>query len=275
MSFKKFSVLMSVYKKEKTAYFKTAVESVINQTLPPDEIVLVRDGEVPEELQHCIDELLAAYGDLFTYIPLEQNVGLGIALGYGVKAARNELIMRMDTDDISVPNRFELQVAYFEQHPEVDIISAQTEEFIDSPDAPICKREVPEDHEEIVAFMKVRNPINHMAVAYKKEAVLRSGNYMDMFFVEDYFLWCRMYLAGCRFANLPEVLVKVRVGKDMYRRRGGYKYFHSLKKLEDFKLENKMVSRSRYVKTVFLRFCVQVLCPGALRAKVFKWFARK
>lgn len=271
----KFSVLMSVYAKEKVEYFKASIDSVLNQTLLPDEIILVRDGEVPGELQECIDGYLAAHGNLFTYITLEENVGLGRALNCGVTQARNNLIMRMDTDDIAVPDRFERQVTYFDQDPALDILGGQIEEFIDSPDASVSKREVPLDHDGITAFMKARNPMNHMTVAFKKDAVLKAGNYLDMHFAEDYYLWCRMFLAGCRFANLPETLVHVRIGKDMYRRRGGYKYFCSLKRLEDFKRKNKMIGWGAYMKNLILRFGVQVLCPDAVRGKIMKWFARK
>lgn len=271
----KFSVLMSVYAKEKTEYFSAAIESILNQTLLPDEIVLVRDGAVPSDLQECIDRFLASYGALFTYVPLEKNVGLGIALNHGVQQAKNEWIMRMDTDDIAVPNRFELQAKYIAQHPDVDVLGGQIQEFVDLSEPFVSKREVPLEHDEIVRFMRMRNPMSHMTVAFKKSAVLNAGNYVDMFYVEDYYLWCRMALAGCKFANLPETLVYARIGRDMYRRRGGYKYFRSSKRLEKFKCQNKMISRIGYMKNVVMRFCVQVLCPDAMRGVIMKCFARK
>ena len=118
----KFSVLMSVYKNEKPEFFKQAVNSVIEQTLAPEEIILIRDGVVPAELQMAIDEYLSNYPQLFTYIPLEENKGLGNALMVGVEKARNELIARMDTDDISVPNRFEKQIRFMQENPEIDVL---------------------------------------------------------------------------------------------------------------------------------------------------------
>lgn len=269
-----FSVLLSVYEKENPEHFALAIESVLNQTVKPDEIVLVRDGVVPVTLQKSIDQFIETYSDVFTYIPLDKNVGLGEALRCGVEKAKHEWIFRMDTDDISVPDRFEKQIAYIKEHPEVDVLGGQIEEFIGDPQNVVSKRSVPLGHDGIVDFMKVRNPMSHVSVAIKKESLLLVGNYMHAHYVEDYFLWCRMFLQGCTFANLPDTLVLVRVGKDMYRRRGGYRYFCSLRDLEKFKLKNKMISKVRYFKTLAARFILQVLCPTTIRGYLFKKIAR-
>lgn len=271
----KFSVLMSVYKGEKAEFFSSAFDSILSQTLLPDEIILVRDGEVYKELQDCIDKYLVDYSNLITYIPLEKNGGLGNALNIGVIAARNDIIARMDTDDICVKDRFERQIRYLEKNPNIDVLGGQILEFTGNINNVVAKREVPKSQDEILKFLKTRNPFNHMTVIFKKNKVIEAGNYLDFHYLEDYFLWLRMSLQGGQFANLEDVCVYVRVDENMYRRRGGLKYFKSWKNLEKYKLSNKITSRFQYIKTLSIRFCIQVLMPNKLRGFIFKRFGRR
>lgn len=270
-----FSVLMSIYKGEKVNNFVEAFESVIKQTLKPSEIILIRDGQVYEELQNKIDEYLKSYGEIITYIPLDENKGLGNALSVGVSAAKNELIARMDTDDIAKPNRFEIQYNFMQNNPDIDIVGSHINEFIGDESNIICQRKVPLTNQEICKELKSFNPFNHMTVMFRKESVLKAGNYLDLYYLEDYYLWCRMYLAGAKFANIDEVLVDARVGNDMVRRRGGYKYFCSYKKLKKFMLKNKMISFANYIFILFCRFNIQVLFPNKLRGFIIRKFTRK
>jgi len=274
MSEMNFSVLISVYAAEKIDFFRKAMNSVLNQTLMPSEIVLIRDGEVPQGLQNCIDEFLTLYPELFKYIPLEKNVGLGRALNIGVESSSNDLIIRMDSDDICVPERFELQVSYMKNNPEIAVLGGQIEEFEADELCRGFKREVPTEHNLIVNFMKTRNPFNHMTVAFRKKAVLDAGNYLEMHYAEDYYLWCRMLLNNETFANLPDTLVFARTGGGMFQRRGGIKYFLSLKRLEDFKLKHKLINFGEYAKTIMIRFILQVVFTKQLREFVMKKFAR-
>ncbi len=272
----KFSVLMSVYKNEKPENFVEAMDSVLTQTLMPDEIVLMRDGPVPGEMQSVINRYLnGEFGSVFSYYPMEQNQGLGNALKLGVEKAKYDYIARMDTDDIAEPNRFELQTSFMEEHPEISVCGGQIYEFIGSRDNIAGKREVPLMHDEIADFMKNRNPFSHMTVMFKRQDVLAAGNYIEMHLVEDYYLWCRMLIKGYKFANLPEILVYARTDENMYQRRGGYKYFLSWKAIEKFKLENGITKRPEYMKTLTMRFCVQVLTPNKVRGIILKKFARK
>lgn len=270
-----FSVLMSVYEKESVAYFRAAMDSVITQQPMPDEILLMQDGPVPSEMEAAIREYADKLGHRFTLLRLEKNQGLGNALRIGVERARYSLIARMDTDDICVPGRFALQVAYMEAHPEVGIISGQIEEFIHSPQEPVSKREVPCDHEAICEFLKTRSPFNHMAVMFRREAVLAAGNYRELHFMEDYYLWLRMWQAGVRFANLPQTLIYARIGEDMFRRRGGYRYYRSWVTVEKFKRAHGLTGWLRSFKTLAMRFVVLVLLPNRVRGWVLKKFSRE
>ena len=181
----------------------------------------------------------------------------------------------MDSDDICLPNRFELQLRYLEQHPDVDIIGGQMTELIDTPDNIIGKRIVPCDNEDIYDFMKNRCALNHVTVMFRKEAVLKVGNYQDWFWNEDYYLWVRMMKNECVFANLSEVVVNVRSGEDQYARRGGMKYFKSEEGIQRLMLDNKLINRCEYSVNVAKRLIVQLLLPNWLRGWAFRTFARK
>ncbi len=271
----KYSVLMSLYYKEKPEYFRRAVSSMLSQTVKPDEILIVKDGPVTAELEEVLEELCAAASDIITVIGYEENRGLGFALSFGSERTRNELVARMDTDDISLPERCELQLGFFDEHPETDIVGGMMEEFVGDEKNIIGKRTVPLTDAEIREYMKERCPFNHITVMYKRSAVVAAGGYRDWFFNEDYYLWLRMYLSGCRFANIPKTLALARVGDDMYRRRGGIKYFKSEARLQKFMLENKIIGYTTYMLNLVKRLIVQVLLPNSLRGWVFKKFARE
>lgn len=251
----KFSVVTSVYKNDKSEFVRVALDSMlINQTVKPTEIVLVRDGQVPEALDKLLDEYEGRYPEVFNIIRLKQNGGLGKALRLGVESAKYDIVARMDSDDICLPNRFELQLKYMELHPNVDIIGGQMTEFIDTPDNIIGKRIVPCTNDEIYNFMKNRCALNHVTVMFRKEAVLKAGNYQDWFWNEDYYLWIRMMKEKSQFTNVPEVLVNVRSGADQYARRGGRRYYESEKGIKELQFENKMISKKEYIYYVAQRY---------------------
>lgn len=268
-----FSVLMSVYKNETVDNFRQALDSVLNQTVPPTEIVLVRDGLVYDALQETIDEYLEKYDRLFTYVPLDENGGLGNALRIGLENCHCELVARMDTDDICVLDRFEKQLNYLSEHPEVDMVGGNIAEFKDDVEKIIDYRCVPQTNREIYDRMKKRCPFNHQTVMYKKSAVLSAGNYEKFYLFEDYYLWVRMLIAECTFGNMGEVLCYARVS-DMASRRGGMKYFKSYKQLLKFMKQNKVVTSFELVKYTIIRFGVYVLCSNKMRELAYKKFLR-
>lgn len=271
-----FSIITSIYKNDKPDFVRVAFDSIlINQSVKPSEIVLVQDGPVPTELSVLLIEYQQKFADVMRVIRLEENKGLGNALMLGVENARYEYIARMDSDDICLPNRFEIQLKFLEEHPDVDILGGQMTEFIDTPDNIIGRREVPMENEGIYRFMKSRCALNHVTVMFRKSAVLKVGNYQDWLLNEDYYLWVRMILARCKFANVPEVLVNVRSGVDQYARRGGRKYYESEKGIKKLQLENKMISRIEYTIFVTERYIIQILLPNWLRGWVFRTLARK
>ena len=271
-----FSVCTSIYKNDKPGYVRVALDSMlVHQSVTPNEIVLVQDGPVPSELSALLNEYETKYSEVMHIIRLEKNGGLGNALKLGVENAKYDLCARMDSDDICLPDRFEKQVAYLETHPNCDIVGGQMTEFIDTPDNIVGRREVPLTNEEIYEFMKSRCALNHVTVMFRKESVLKVGNYQDWFWNEDYYLWVRMMKNKCVFANIPDVAVNVRSGTDQYSRRGGKKYFKSEIGIKKLMLKEGMITRFEYFINYVQRFIIQLLLPNNVRGWVFRTFARK
>ncbi|MFC4620461.1 glycosyltransferase [Camelliibacillus cellulosilyticus] len=265
--------MICVYKNDNPEHFKDAMESVINQTRKPDEIVLVVDGPIPES----INEIIESYEKecFFKVIRLDENVGHGNARRIGLENCSNELIALMDADDISVVDRFEKQVKCFEQDENLSIVGGNITEFIDSVNNIVGTREVPQNDYEIKQYMKKRCPFNQMTVMFKLSEVNNAGGYKDWYQNEDYYLWIRMHINGAIFKNLNDTLCLVRVGKQMYKRRGGWKYFKSEAKLQKYMYYQGITSFTTFVYNMLIRFVLQVLMPNKMRAIIFKNFARR
>lgn len=268
-----FSVSMCVYGGDNPIWFQSAVDSILNQTAPPSEVVLVVDGPVPEALDAVIRK--HEENPVFHVIRFEENQGHGNARRAGLAACQNDLVAIMDADDISTPSRFEKQLAVFAHDPSLSIVGGNIDEFIGTAENVVAKRIVPSQDEEIKAYMKQRCPMNQMTVMFRKNAVDSVGGYVDWYCDEDYYLWLRMALAQMKFANINDTLVYVRVGEEMYQRRGGIKYFKSEAKLQKYMRKNKIIGFGTYFSNVSKRLIVQVLLPNRLRGWVFKKFARK
>ena len=237
----KFSVSMCVYKNDNPEHFHQAIESIINQTIIPNEIVLVVDGPIPPSIDHIIK--LYEKEDFFNVIRLPENVGHGNARRTGLENCTYELVALMDADDISLSDRFEKQIRCFKEDNSLSIVGGNIKEFIDTPDNVVGIREVPQEDVEIKEYLKKRCPFNQMTVMFKNSEVQRAGGYKDWYHNEDYYLWIRMYLSGSKFKNLKDSLVLVRVGNEMYQRRGGFKYFKSEAKLQKY-MKDKGINNS-------------------------------
>ena len=274
MSDMKFSVCMSVYRNDKPEDFLTAVRSIYNQTMPPSEIILVVDGPIPDLVDKAIATLQGEI-PVMRVIRLEKNCGHAVARQTGLDVAANNLCAVMDSDDIAVPERFEKQLKAFEVHPEVTVVGGIINEFIGSTENVVGTRIVPESDADIKEYLKSRCPMNLVTVMLKKDDVMKVGGYQDWYCEEDYYLWVRLTLARYKFYNIQENLVNVRVGEEMYQRRGGMRYFKSEAKLQKYMWDNGIISFPKYCYNVLLRLVLQVLMPNKLRGWVFQKFARK
>ncbi|MDD0823539.1 glycosyltransferase [Mannheimia sp. AT1] len=213
----KFSVLMSLYIKEQPQYLRECFDSLKAQTYPADEIVVCFDGAVTQELEAIVEEYSAVLPIKAVKFP--QSRGLGKTLNDGLTHCSNEWVFRMDTDDICLPERFEKQITFIEQNPEIVIFGGQIAEFGQDINDLVAYRNVPTTADEIVKFTRKRCPFNHMTVAYQKSKVLEVGGYQDL--QEDYYLWIKLIAQFKQVANLPDLLVYARVGNGMVGRRRG------------------------------------------------------
>lgn len=269
----KFSATIGCYKNDNPNDFEVAFLSIYNQTVRPDEIIITVDGLIPDVLE----EKVARFAREFQAVILRsaQNNGQGMAHALAVSHAKYDYIAIMDADDISVPDRFEKQLSYVAEHPEVSVVGGQIEEFIGSTENIVGRRVVPEDDHMIKRYLRRRCPFNHVTILMNSHVVKEAGNYQDWHYNEDYFLYCRMLLNGAVFHNLPDTLVYVRVGEEMYKRRGGWKYFKSEARLQRWMLTHRIIAFPRYLLNVAIRLFVQVLMPNGVRGFVFQKLFRK
>lgn len=269
-----YSVLMSVYRKENPEYLRQAIESIQAQTLPANDFVLVCDGPLNEPLDSVIAKKQQEMGTTLNVIRLAKNGGLGNALNEGIKHCKNELVARMDSDDIAYLDRCEKQINVFNTHPEVSICSGVVEEFTTDPEVVDTRRVPPETNAEIVEFAKKRNPFNHPCVMYKKSAVEAVGSYQDFYLLEDYYLWVRMLMAGYQGYNIQEPLLHMRAGSEMYKRRAGWKHAKTQMKLFRFMKDEGFIGNGQYIKSCVIRSGAS-LAPNWLRKFMFEKVMRK
>jgi glycosyltransferase involved in cell wall biosynthesis len=269
----KYSVLMSVYYKENPSYFRDSIKSMLEQSVVPDEIVIVADGKLTVELDAIFEEF--SNNEIISVIRLEVNSGLGEALSIGIKKCRNELIARMDTDDISDAHRCEKQLQCFYKNKKLSVVGTAVSEFIDDPNITIAYKGVKTSDGDIKNQMKFRNPFNHPSVMFKKSDVLKAGSYEHWFLNEDYYLWIRMMQRKFTFENIDEPLLKMRITNDTYLRRGGLKYFVTQKNLFDYMLKNHLINIFEYGYNNSIRFVTRLLIPNKLRKILYLNILRK
>lgn len=260
-----FSVLMGTYKNDDPEYLIQAIDSIIKQTAQPNEIFIVKDGPLTRELDDILEDYSQQFPELFTFFPLKENRGLGNALKIGIENCRNELIARMDSDDIAKPNRFELQLNLFKTNSALDAVGGHIEEF-DRIQGDLNRiRKVKLNHNAILCHSKYRSPINHVTVMYKRKAVIKAGNYIKRFCGEDYDLWLRMLINGCIFENVDQVLVDVRVGNGMIERRRGIKMFICEREYLRFAYKKKHFTKYEYYRNIFIRLVFRSMPPRLIK----------
>ncbi|WP_233964977.1 glycosyltransferase [Pectobacterium versatile] len=267
----KFSVLMSIYKNETPGNFDESLASLFGQKLKPDEVVVVIDGPVENSIFDVINKWMNSLN--LVVCTLEENVGLGNALNAGLNICKYELVARMDTDDISEPERFFKQITHMCNNTNVSLLGSNVEEYDKKMEVSLGIKKVPIPYSEVVTFSKKRNPFNHMSVVFKKSAIVSVGGYQDHKFMEDYNLWLRVIAAGYCVENLPDTLLKVRFDQESIYRRSGLSYILSEIKL--FKLKYKLKSQpiTPLLITFFIR-CIPRILPSFLLSKIYKFNRR-
>jgi glycosyltransferase involved in cell wall biosynthesis len=247
-----FSLLLPVHASDQADFVRLAFRSAVHeQTLRPDHVVMVRDGPVPEPLADVIEELRSTSPVPVTFVPLEHNLGLGPALDAGLAASPHDVVARMDSDDVAMPRRFEVQLPLIAQG--ADIVGAGLLEFGRDTDDVDGQRTPPSDPADIVRYARIHDPFNHPTVVYRRAAVLAAGGYGDLPLMEDYWLFARMLANGARPANVPEPLVYYRVGEGAYQRRGGKVLLRSELALQRRLRDEGFISSAQYVRNVAIR----------------------
>lgn len=262
------SVVLPTYSGDEPEALAEALDSIISQTRTPDELLIVRDGSVPEVNQSIINNYLSEYSFL-QMTPFEQNRGRALARKVGVEESDGDYVAMIDADDICLPSRLERQESYLAKNTDVDIVGSQLLEFDPENQEKMRFRDLPTDHEEIYELAKRRAPISQSTAMFRRKSVLNAGNYRNVTRMEDYGLWVRMLLNGATFHNIPEVLVKARTGDDMYNRRGGLEYASEEIRLQrDFRRWG-FISRKRMLMNLLTRVPLR-LAPNKLRASVYE-----
>ena len=230
------SVLMSIYYKEKREYFEQAFKSIWdNQTLKPNEVILVLDGPLGEELNDVIRGLKKKLINKLRIIQIDQNLGLGNALREGIKYCSNEFIARMDTDDLSNPERFQRQYDFLIDNPDVDVVGTYISEIDENNRTTREAVIYPEDHEDLRKLFIKRDPVAHASCMFRSRFFLKAGTYSDqLMMAEDTLLWHNGFLKKCIMANIAYVGYQVRVTKNFYRRRGSLRKSYDLLKFRIF-----------------------------------------
>lgn len=273
----KYSVLMSVYFKEQPDFLNAAIQSMVDQTIKPDQFIIVKDGPLTPELDQVIDEYDSKYPGLFTIIANKTNLGLGPALRKGVLESRNELIARMDSDDFCVSDRVEKQLKIFTKHPEIGMVGSFEAEFINDIGNVVAIHKVPENSKAIKQFMKRRCAVLHPTVIFKKSAVIAAGNYQEtsVYAVyEDYDLFARMIFdANIKCFNIQECLYYIRTSEDFYERRGGFKYAKTVLRFKWHLFRKKNMSLADFCISGIGQAAVCIL-PNKLREIFYMTFLR-
>lgn len=270
----KYSVLMSVYYKENPAFLSAAIDSMFNQTVPCNDFVLVCDGPLSQELDKVIEDKQQSHPELHV-IRLKKNRGLGNSLNIGIKECKNEIIARMDSDDISFMNRCERQLDVFMKNPEISICSGTVVEFVDSINNITGKRELPETNDQIISFSRKRNPFNHPAVMFRKSCVDLVNGYSEKYHLfEDYYLWIRMLMNGAKARNIKDPILYMRMNQDSISRRGGWQYAKNLLAFHRWMKTNGWISEWTYISGA-LPHAVVCILPNTFRKYFYKLLRTK
>jgi len=263
---------MSVYPKESPEFLRQSLDSLAAQTVRADEVVVVKDGPLGSDLDTTI---ASSEGELpLVMVHLKKNVGLGLALQTGLNRCTGEFIARMDSDDICLPDRFEKQLPFLEQNPDVDVVGGAIAEFHGDCATIESVRRMPSTAKQLNRVARFRNPLNHMTVMFRKASVLAAGNYQPYQGFEDYELWVRMLMCGQRFHNLDDILVLARCGNGMLQRRGGLRYLAQEMRLQRHFLKIGFLSGPQFLLNLVTRGTARIV-PLPLRSIFYQRILRQ
>ncbi|KFI56830.1 glycosyltransferase [Bifidobacterium choerinum] len=289
-----FTLLMAVYGGNSLREVERSVQSsTIEQILPPSQIVIVRDGAVPDPVQRYLDTLQSTMSVWFaaehpdepvpqvTIVPLEENRGLAHALNVGLRHCKYDIVARADSDDVSLPNRFATLIPLFVRRSNaahtsargrrpIDVMGSAIREFSDDEDEPGQIRMLPAEGPELERYARMQSPVHHPSVVFRKSTVLAAGGYPeDSGRFEDYMLWERLMLAHAQFLNVPQTLVLYRTNEAAYERRGGGEMFRDELRLQWRFLRDGFTTPWQFLRNVVIRAIYRVI-PTSLRKRAYR-----
>lgn len=269
-----YSILMSVYNREKPEYLQRAIDSMLRQTVLTDDFVIVCDGPLSDDLNQVIDEAIHKFPNLFQIVRLEKNVGIGAAANIGLQYCKNDLIAKMDSDDVASLRRCELQLATFADCPHLTILGGYLAEFENDPSEPFSIREVPLDNENIRSFARRRQPFNNVTVMYRKKAVMQVGGYRKMDRNEDFDLYIRLLHAGYYARNLSDILTYARTDISSMKRRASWRTLKGCVRSRWNSMRIGYCSFLDFLMCAVGQFAVWI-CPVSVQEWIYRRFLRK
>lgn len=269
-----FSVLLPVYYKDNVYYLKEAIDSIINQSVKPNEILVLVDGKIGDNIDRLLKEYKVLYSSIFNIKYFDENRGLGKVLEEGVLSAKYDLIARMDADDIALPYRFEKQINAFESDDDLVLLGGNIQEFSYDFKEKLKERNVPQSYIDIKKYSKLRNPFNHMSVMFKKDVIIEIGNYQHMPLFEDYYLWARVIKSGYQVGNVKDTLLNVRAGDEMLAKRSGFSYLKKEISFQKSLYKIKYITLLEFVRNIIIRGLPRLLPKGIL-SNIYKYVLRK
>lgn len=269
-----YSVIMSIYSKVNPMDLKESIASIIHQTYKTNEFILIKDGILTNKQEEIIKQVINENKDIIKVIELKKNKGSGFAYNKGLEICMNKWAAIMDSDDYAVPTKFEKQMRFLSEHKDIDVIGSNAVEFLGGMDNIISTRIMPESNDEIIKFSKGRCPIIQPTAIFRVKSVIDAGNYQHSPLTEDYDLYIRMIMNGCKFYTYQEILYYVRTSKDFFKRRGGIKY---LKPILSFKYKyyrKGFFNTKQFLKTAGSSILVSIM-PNKIRTMIYKKLLRK
>lgn len=262
----KISVLMTVYSGSNNYYLDAAIESILNQSYAPSEVVIIINGKIDEKCE----EVIGKFGKKLRLYRFKENKGQGYALSFGLEKCKYELVAIHSDYDIAMLDRFEKQVSYFEQH-DVDILGGQIIEIHNKTNQIFGIRKVPLTDRDIKTYMRTRSPFNHPTVMFKRDKILEVGNYPNIRYMADYALWINSY--DLKMANIDVVLAKVRIDNSLLNKKGGFRYISSIRTVEHLLHKKRLINWFEMEFNIISRSFVAIL-PNFIRKRIYKHVLR-
>jgi glycosyltransferase involved in cell wall biosynthesis len=255
------SVLMSLFFKENPQYFQEALQSLADQTVLPDEIVIICEGELPHQLHQVLAKYRDIFGDeIFKAVPARSK-GFSNCLNEGLQLCSKNWVVRFDTDDICLPHRIEKQLEHLRKNSEAVISSAPLIEFDETMQVQTGIRDVPLEHDAILRCGKWKNPFNHPSTIYRREVVLELGGYPPVKANEDYALFAKLLTKGYVACNYDKPLVKARTGAGLILRRRGRKYLKGEIECLRFMYEIGFLNTYQYLVHLSTKMIIRSMPP--------------